>query len=87
MENERERYTNSQKTKFERLASTKKSTPGLDTDKTVVNISKRNLSEDEIYVLAKGGNFAIIIYTKKRYYGYHRFKHFYKYGREAQTIY
>nr|CAI5839289.1 unnamed protein product [Callosobruchus analis] len=59
IENERERHTSTQKKKFENLASTKKSRPGLDTKRTVVNISERNLSEDEISVLAKGGNFVI----------------------------
>nr|CAI5840725.1 unnamed protein product [Callosobruchus analis] len=59
MENERERQTNTQKKRFEKLPSTKDSTRGLDTKRTVVNISKRNLSEDEICVLAKGGKLAI----------------------------
>nr|CAI5869058.1 unnamed protein product [Callosobruchus analis] len=59
MENERERHISIQKKKFEKPASTKKSTPALDTKRTVVNISKRNLFEDEISVLAKGGNFVI----------------------------
>nr|CAI5845267.1 unnamed protein product [Callosobruchus analis] len=59
VENEREKHTNTQKKKVEKLASTKKSTPRLDTKRTVVNISKRNLSEDEISILAKGGSFAI----------------------------
>nr|CAI5862542.1 unnamed protein product [Callosobruchus analis] len=48
MENERERHTNTQKKRFEKLASIKKSTPGLDTERTVVNISKRSLTEDII---------------------------------------
>nr|CAI5823892.1 unnamed protein product [Callosobruchus analis] len=58
-ENERKRHRNIQKRKFEKLASTKISTPELDTKRTVVNINKRNLSEDEISVLDKGANSAI----------------------------
>nr|CAI5837396.1 unnamed protein product [Callosobruchus analis] len=61
MEDEWERYRNIQKTKFEKLASTKKSTrtPGLDTSRIVDNISKRSLSEDEPSFGKRGEKFAI----------------------------
>nr|CAI5826777.1 unnamed protein product [Callosobruchus analis] len=58
MEKERRRYLNTQKKKIEKLTSIKKSTLGLN-NRTVVNISKRNMSEKEISVFAKGGNFVI----------------------------
>ncbi|VEN56064.1 unnamed protein product [Callosobruchus maculatus] len=55
MEKEREKYTNIQKEKFERLASNKKSTPGLDTKRTVVNISKRSAMRQREQIYDIGG--------------------------------
>ena len=59
MENELERSTDRQKKKFEKLSVNQKSTPKLDTTRTVINLSNRVLSDAEVSVLAKGGNFAV----------------------------
>nr|CAI5833355.1 unnamed protein product [Callosobruchus analis] len=48
MENQRERYTNTQKKKLEKLASTKKSLRRLDINKTVVNISKQRATKENV---------------------------------------
>ena len=59
MENELQRSTERQKSKFQRLTKNSRSSQTLDTQRTVINVSNRNLSQEEVSVLAKGGNFAI----------------------------
>ncbi|XP_049792346.1 uncharacterized protein LOC126199468 [Schistocerca nitens] len=59
MQNELERCTERQKKKFERCRKqTDKAIP--DMSHTVVNLTERQLTEEEVSVLQKGGNFAII---------------------------
>ena len=59
MENELQKSTERQKNKFQRLTKNSGSDQTLDNRRTVINVSNRNLSQEEVSVLAKGGNFAI----------------------------
>nr|XP_060622650.1 uncharacterized protein LOC132769734 [Anolis sagrei ordinatus] len=51
-------HTNRQKQKFHKRQK-QQPKPELDTSRTIINLTDRQLSEDQVSILAKGGNFAV----------------------------